>query len=80
MPTAPFNSLYTPFGSPCRGQKRRSEPFYSMVGGPLEVYASSKVAVFCAGRTARIDDAGCLLDVDGTAGTHYAGRLLIARC
>ena len=22
--TAPFNSLYDPFGSPCRGQKRRS--------------------------------------------------------
>ena len=22
--TAPFNSLYAPFGSPCRGQKRRS--------------------------------------------------------
>ena len=24
----PFNSLYDPFGSPCRGQKRRSEPFF----------------------------------------------------
>ena len=47
--TAPFNSLYDPFGSPCRGQKRRSEPFHSMVGGPSEVYASSGAAVFCAG-------------------------------
>ena len=44
-----FNSLYDPFGSPCRGQKRRSEPFHSMVGGPSEVYASSGAAVFCAG-------------------------------
>ena len=44
-----FNSLYDPFGSPCRGQKRRSEPFHSMVGGPSEVYASSRAAVFCAG-------------------------------
>ena len=43
------NSLYDPFGSPCRGQKRRSEPFHSMVGGPSEVYASSRAAVFCAG-------------------------------
>ena len=45
----PFNSLYDPFGSPCRGQKRRSEPFHSMVGGPSEVYASSRAADFCAG-------------------------------
>ena len=45
----PFNSLYDPFGSPCRGQKRRSEPFHSMVGGPSEVYASSRAAVFCVG-------------------------------
>ena len=44
-----LNSLYDPFGSPCRGQKRRSEPFHSMVGGPAEVYASSGAAVFCAG-------------------------------
>ena len=44
-----LNSLYDPFGSPCRGQKRRSEPFHSMVGGPSEVYASSRAAVFCAG-------------------------------
>ena len=44
-----FNSLYDPFGSPCRGQKRRSEPFHSMVGGPSEVYASSGAAVFGAG-------------------------------
>ena len=35
--TAPFNSLYDPFGSPCRGQKRRSEPLRSKVGGPSEV-------------------------------------------
>ena len=41
MPTAPFNSLYTPFGSPCRGQKRRSEPFYSMVGGPSELFSKT---------------------------------------
>ena len=46
---SPFNSLYDPFGSLCRGQKRRSEPFHSMVGGPSEVYASSRAAVFCAG-------------------------------
>ena len=26
----------TPFGSPCRGQKRRSEPFHSVDGGPSE--------------------------------------------
>ena len=44
-----LNSLYDPFGSPCRGQKRRSEPFHSMVDGPSEVYASSRAAVFCAG-------------------------------
>ena len=44
-----FNSLYDPFGSPCRGQKRRSEPFHSMVGGPSEVYAMQQTAVFCAG-------------------------------
>ena len=25
-----FNSFYDPFGSPCRGQKRRSEPFHSI--------------------------------------------------
>ena len=70
--TAPLNSLYDPFGSPCRGQKRRSEPFHSMVGGPSEVYASSGAAVFCAGMN-RIDTLfrmvaacsmlkGCLLD------------------
>ena len=35
--TAPFNSLYDPFGSPCRGQKRRSEPLRSKVGGPSKV-------------------------------------------
>ena len=44
-----FNSLYDPFGSPCRGQKRRSEPFHSMVGGPSEVYASSRAAFFLCG-------------------------------
>ena len=44
-----LNSLYDPFGSPCRGQKRRSEPFHSKVGGPSEVFASSGAAVFCAG-------------------------------
>ena len=48
------NGLYTPFGSPCRGQKpqgtgdvtappRRSEPLRSKVGGP------SKVSPDCAG-------------------------------
>ena len=47
--TAPLNSLYDPFGSPCRGQKRRSEPLRYMDGGPSEVYASSGAAVFCAG-------------------------------
>ena len=55
----PFNSLYDPFGSPCRGQKPQKEgckPPYSVlkplrykVGGPSEVYASSEAAVFCAG-------------------------------
>ena len=45
----PFNSLYDPFGSPCRGQKRCSEPLHSKVGGPSEVYASSRAAFFCAG-------------------------------
>ena len=44
-----FNSLYDPFGSPCRGQKRRSEPLRYMDGGPSEVYASSRAADFCAG-------------------------------
>ena len=34
--TAPFNSLYDPFGSPCRGQKRSSEPLRSKVGGASE--------------------------------------------
>ena len=47
--TAPLNSLYDPFGSPCRGQKRRSKPLRYKVGGPSEVYASSGAAVFCAG-------------------------------
>ena len=28
-----FNSLYDPFGSPCRGQKRRSKPLRFKVGG-----------------------------------------------
>ena len=44
-----LNSLYDPFGSPCRGQKRRSKPLRYKVGGPSEVYASSGAAVFCAG-------------------------------
>ena len=44
-----LNSLYDPFGSPCREQKRRSEPLRYMDGGPSEVYASSGAAVFCAG-------------------------------
>ena len=30
------NSLYDPFGSPCRGQKRRSEPLRYKVGGASE--------------------------------------------
>ena len=53
-----LNSLYDPFGSPCRGQKRRSEPFHSMVGGPSEVYASSGAAVFLCGINRR-DMGGC---------------------
>ena len=48
-PQAPLNSLYDPFGSPCRGQKpqeegcnrptRCSEPLRYKVGGPSKVYA-----------------------------------------
>ena len=37
-----FNSLYDPFGSPCRGQKRRSELLRYKVGGaskPSPCYA-----------------------------------------
>ena len=44
-----LNSLYDPFGSPCRGQKpqeegcnrptRCSEPLRSKVGGPSKVFA-----------------------------------------
>ena len=44
-----LNSLYDPFSSPCRGRKRRSVPLRYMVGGPSEVYASSRAADFCAG-------------------------------
>ena len=68
----PFNSLYDPFGSPCRGQKRRSEPFHSMFGGPSEVYASSKLQFFVRDEPHRhtIQDVCCLLDAEG----------MLARC
>ena len=64
--TAPFNSLYDPFGSPCRGQKRRSEPLRYKVGGPSEVYASSGAAVFLCG--------------DEPAFTQGFAKGLLARC
>ena len=44
-----FNSLYDPFGSPCRGTETVLKPLRYKVGGPSEVYASSRAAVFLCG-------------------------------
>ena len=41
-----FNSLYDPFGSPCRGQKRCSKPFHSMDGGPSEAVSKINPSFF----------------------------------
>ena len=70
-----FNSLYDPFGSPCRGQKpqgRRGNrsslslwtiSFYGW--RTIRGLRQQRAAVFCAG---------------WTAGIHYSGCLLLARC
>ena len=55
----PFNSLYDPFGSPCRGQKRCSNRFAIWLADHQRSTPAAELQFFCAGWTARTYDADC---------------------